>query len=262
MTEIEHDIAYGTQGQTLDIYRGDGSAGTVIVLHGGGWYKGDKAKDADLGQAFADAGYVAVVPNYRLAPAATFPAQIDDVLAVLDWVRISLTDADVERVAVFGSSAGGNLAMELAARRGIPAAIWSGLIDLAGTMTLTEGVEPQRPADADPDVQSAPSATINQGGRDDPLYRWAVLNLLGDDTSRLADATVLDRITDQTGPVLLVNSLDELVPAVEVVATQRALIEAGIPHETIILAGQRHAKGYKDDVWAETLQFLSRALAR
>lgn len=58
--------------------------------------------------------------EYRLSGEATFPAQIDDVEAVLRWLREHGTElgADPERVGIAGYSAGAHLAALAAARFG------------------------------------------------------------------------------------------------------------------------------------------------
>ena len=59
---------------------------------------------------------VGIAVNYRLAPAAVYPAQLDDVRAALAYVRAhaSRYKIDPTRVGALGSSAGGHLAALLA----------------------------------------------------------------------------------------------------------------------------------------------------
>ncbi len=74
----------------LDLYRpeSEGQVPAVIYLHGGGWGRGDKADDAQTRLQPAAAHGIAVLSvNYRLAPAAVYPAQIHDVKAAIRWTR-------------------------------------------------------------------------------------------------------------------------------------------------------------------------------
>ena len=54
-------------------------------------------------------GFAVVNANYRLVPSVSFPAQLADAMAVLDWIRDHGAEygLDAERVCVTGDSAGG-----------------------------------------------------------------------------------------------------------------------------------------------------------
>ncbi len=86
------------------------------MIHGGAWSAGDKWNMRDHARQLAQAGYVAISINYRLAPQFKYPAQIDDCRAGLRWVH-QVADQykiDTSRLAVYGYSAGGHLAALLA----------------------------------------------------------------------------------------------------------------------------------------------------
>ena len=61
---------------------------------------------------FVRRGWIAVVPNYRLAPRHPWPAHIEDVTRALGWVKknVATHGGDPERVVIAGASAGGQLA--------------------------------------------------------------------------------------------------------------------------------------------------------
>ncbi len=86
------------------------NAPLVINIHGGGFVSGGRDRDNHRAAAFA-AGVPCVVLSveYRLAPKAVFPAQIEDCLAVLAWVYEHAVEigVDRERIALLGTSAGG-----------------------------------------------------------------------------------------------------------------------------------------------------------
>ena len=101
-----------------DIYRPDNDQVVpgVLMIHGGAWSAGDKWNMRDHARQLAQAGYVAISINYRLAPQFKYPAQIDDCRAALRWVHRVATEykIDTGRLAVYGYSAGGHLAGLLA----------------------------------------------------------------------------------------------------------------------------------------------------
>jgi triacylglycerol lipase len=84
---IRSDLAYGPDARhRADVYVPDRAAAPMLVfVPGGGFVGGDKSRYAALGSFFARAGYLTVIANYRLAPAAPFPAGSDDVDALLLW---------------------------------------------------------------------------------------------------------------------------------------------------------------------------------
>ena len=86
----------------------------VLYIHGGAFHTGDKAGGhlAPIRDAALRRGYAVASVNYRLTHEATFPAQINDVKAAIRWLKknASRHDLDPTRIAVWGSSAGGNLA--------------------------------------------------------------------------------------------------------------------------------------------------------
>jgi acetyl esterase/lipase len=102
--------------QRLDVWRMSTTplhAPVVLYVHGGSWIMGDKREQGrPMLHEFVRRGWIAVVPNYRLAPRHPWPAQIQDVTRALGWVKknIATYGGDPERVVVSGGSAGGHLA--------------------------------------------------------------------------------------------------------------------------------------------------------
>jgi acetyl esterase/lipase len=89
----------------------------VIYLHGGSLIGGSREKliqkNFPLKDMFLEAGYIVVSIDYRLAPETKLPAMVSDVEDAIRWVRErgpALFNADPNRIAVWGSSAGGYLA--------------------------------------------------------------------------------------------------------------------------------------------------------
>jgi acetyl esterase/lipase len=99
----------------LDLYRPAGASGrvpVVIFLHGGGWSGGTRTTGPDFKRFFAADGFAMVSIEYRLAPAITFPSNVEDVKTAVRWVRANADrfDLDAARIGLWGTSAGGHLA--------------------------------------------------------------------------------------------------------------------------------------------------------
>ncbi len=99
---------------SLDFYRAAGSAKVpcVIVVHGGGWDNGTREEIAHFNHWLARTGYAVAAIDYRLAPKAVWPAQRDDVLAAIAFLKANAArlGIDATKLVLFGRSAGGNIA--------------------------------------------------------------------------------------------------------------------------------------------------------
>ena len=96
---------------------GSGPFPTLVWFHGGGWVVGDlDTVDATARRLTVGVGCVVVSVDYRLAPESKFPGAADDCYAATVWTaqNASQLNADPNRVAIGGESAGGNLAAVVA----------------------------------------------------------------------------------------------------------------------------------------------------
>ncbi len=120
--EVLHDLAYrdtGLVAHRLDVYRPRESTGplpVVLYMHGGGFRILSKDTHWLMGLAFARRGYLVLNINYRLAPAAPFPAALEDAAAAFEWTvhNVERLGGDPSRLVLAGESAGANLAAALA----------------------------------------------------------------------------------------------------------------------------------------------------
>ena len=95
----------------------------VIWIHGGGWKNGDKGSGhrPDRLPALVETGrFAGATIAYRLSGEAKWPAQIHDCKAAIRWLRGNAEKygIDPNRIAVWGSSAGGHLVSMLGSSGG------------------------------------------------------------------------------------------------------------------------------------------------
>ena len=108
------DKSYGVDPlQKLDIYRPKGSNLPIAVfVHGGGFTRGDKNEAGriygNVPAYFARHGILALNANYRLAPQVQWPAQAQDVGAIVRWLKKNATHygGNPNHIVLVGHSAG------------------------------------------------------------------------------------------------------------------------------------------------------------
>ena len=123
---VEYDYTSpGGWRNTLDLYMPDElhpGTPTVLFIHGGGWYSGDKTDMVELLSPLVEAGYAAVSCNYTLSVdvSPSYPQAVHDVKAVVRWIRDDGADLGLSStIAVCGPSAGGHLTEMLATTSGV-----------------------------------------------------------------------------------------------------------------------------------------------
>jgi acetyl esterase/lipase len=120
MADLQRTETYAVRGDCrlqADVFvpAAGGPRPVVVWLHGGALIMGHRRS---LGAAqrdrYLNAGYAVVAIDYRLAPETQLPGIIEDLRDAFRWVRESgpgLFQADPERTAAVGHSAGGYLAL-------------------------------------------------------------------------------------------------------------------------------------------------------
>lgn len=101
----------------LDLYVPDNDEPMplLVLIHGGGFVSGDSQSRQCrfMYQYFRNQGYACASVNYRLAQEAAFPGAIEDVKAAIRFLRANAAEYgyDPDKIAVWGESAGGYLAV-------------------------------------------------------------------------------------------------------------------------------------------------------
>jgi acetyl esterase/lipase len=110
--------------QTMDIVRPKepGKHPVVLAIHGGGFRAGSRKGYQATCAALAGHGYVCATADYRLAPAAPFPAAVYDVKAAVRYLRAHAEELGIDpaKIGVMGGSAGGHLALFLGVTGNVP----------------------------------------------------------------------------------------------------------------------------------------------
>ena len=121
MTTLAYGNLPGFRPLTLDLYNPPGKSyprPALLFVHGGGWFRGDSRHAGTFGDfpgllaSLAARGYVVASIDYRLSGEAHFPAALQDVKSAIRWLRAHASDYNVDdtRIAIWGASAGGQLA--------------------------------------------------------------------------------------------------------------------------------------------------------
>jgi acetyl esterase/lipase len=139
-----------------------------VQLYGGAWQGGSPEDNASFASWFASKGYVVVAADYRHAPEARWPAQIEDVRSALTWIaaHASEYEADPSRLGLIGRSAGAQLALVAGYQPGVVPV--HAIVSFYGPTDLVAGWrQPPRP---DPlDVRDVLETYL--GGTPDTLSR-------------------------------------------------------------------------------------------
>lgn len=118
---IIYDIEFANvDGQSikLDLYSPIGIKEPVPVLlwiHGGAYTGGDKANAGKYAWLFAENGIAVASVNYRLAPGAIYPSQVNDVKGAIRFLRANTKryNLDANHIGILGTSAGGSIACQI-----------------------------------------------------------------------------------------------------------------------------------------------------
>jgi len=182
---IRRDVAYGPdEDQRFDVYARPGTKGAPVILlvHGGGWARGDKAAGRVVDNKVAHwlpKGFAIVAVNYRMFPKIDPVEQARDVARALAAAQKQAArwGGDPHKFILLGHSAGAHLIALLATAPGLAAEqgaqpwlgavlLDSGALDVPGIMTHRHPPLYDRAFGSDPIywAASSPFHQLNRGG--------------------------------------------------------------------------------------------------
>jgi len=237
----------------LDLHRpaGKGLAPVLVVLHGGGWARGERPKSWTGLRSFVEAGYAIVSVQYRLSGTAQAPAAVQDARCAMAWVarEADRHQLDPRRIVVMGTSAGAHLAL------------MAGMLGNKSDLDLPVcGAVPRAAAILD---FYGPSDL-----RPESLGQWrspSVTKWIGEGPGAAALAARMSPLTlvrKGQPPVFIVHGdADDVVPIQSSQQLKAALDRARVPSEFHTLPGGGHGKfgaEVQARLYADALRFLGR----
>ncbi len=240
--EAHPDLVYARYGQRemqLDLWKPKSTSQplpAIICIHGGGWYKGERASMANLAQALAAKGFVTATISYRLSGEAKFPAAIQDCKAAVRFLRANAAKFGINAnaIGVTGLSAGGHLAALLTTSGGVKELEGDG-----GHADQSSAVQAGIAMGAQSDLESARIGELSSKP-DDPFYR----TFLGDSQAKVPQTYALAsprHHLDKADPSLLfmTGELDD--PSTHADEARADLAKLTIPTGLTIIPQAPHA---------------------
>lgn len=234
--EIKEVVVFGHTGErdlACDIFIPPASKRNgigVLLVHGGGWVRGDRTQLRGYGVLLGRLGYTCVASEYRLSGEAKHPAALHDVKAALRYMHAEREALQIDegKIVVSGNSAGAHLALMLAATQRDPAFEGEGgNPDAATTMGAVIAIYPP-----------------TRMSKDDKPLGGMVREYLGPDAGieeALAASPLHVAHADFPPTLLIHGNADEIVPVKDSQLMYEALINEGVTTEMHIFAGAKHA---------------------
>jgi acetyl esterase/lipase len=226
------DIIYCTPDnspQAMDVYFPDagGPWPVLVYVHGGSWMHGDKTEAGMFASMMTAQGYLVVSINYRLYPAAQFPAMIQDVKCAVRSLRANAAqyNLDPKRVGAVGVSAGGHL------------------VGLLGTTDASAGWDVGEYLDQSSRVQAVIAmAGVMDLSRNFPNADIEAMKRIGFGEYNVMEASPISHVTPDDPPFLLIHGdRDELVPVEQSQLMYDRLTQENVPAQLVIVQNARHS---------------------
>jgi acetyl esterase/lipase len=246
---------------SVRIYRPAGASSTlpgIYYIHGGGMILGNVAgEDPAASRLCEQVGAVVVSVEYRLAPEDPHPAQAEDCYAGLVWMAKETAElgVDPDRIAIYGASAGGGLAIAtalLARDRGGPA--------LRFMMPIYPMID-----DRNETASSQEITDIGIWDRAGNVEAWAWY-LGGKPADQYAAPARAEDVSGLPPTFIDVGTVDLFRD--EDIAFAQRLMQAGVPCELHVYPGSYHAaETFAPDaalsrrIWDTRIEALRRAVA-
>jgi acetyl esterase/lipase len=222
----------------------------VVVVHGGSWGAGARSDFPRWDWWLAGEGFAVFDVDYRLAPQPNWRTATGDVKCAVGWVRENARrfNVDPQRVALYGRSAGGHLALLAAYSAGSTELPPSCAVADAGAQAVVSfyGVT---------DLVWAYAHPANQRVIDGPETLRRFTGGAPDDAAdvyRLASPA--SYVNGSTTPTLLFHGgRDQLVRTENMDLLAARLEAAGVPYDCVRLAYAQHGFDYNFDGWGSQI---------
>ncbi len=236
-------VPYATEhpAQRLDVYvaKSDEAKPVMIFYHGGGWRAGSKSRVPGFLRRAVEQGWLSVVAvEYRFTNVATHPAQVNDCLRAIQFIRHKAKkwNIDAERMGATGGSAGGHLSMYVA---------------------LHDDIANPNAADPVAQLSSRVSCAVPFAGPTDwsllktiehkhPAYRQLIGHTPGTpvdemDAKRMTNVSPISHVSADDPPVMVVHGdSDAIVPYIHATEMVEALKAVQVETELVTLKGGGH----------------------
>ncbi len=237
------DVAYDDDhaSQCVDVYlaKSDAPTPAMIYIHGGGWRAGSKKSVPAWLKALVAEGKLSVVAvEYRFTDVATHPAQVNDCLRAIQFVRLNAQkwNIDPKRLGVTGGSAGGHLSAYVA------------LHDDAANAKSDDPVQRQSSRVACAVSFAGPTdwTLLSSIKHDHPAYRQLIGYKPGTpaaelDASLVKDVSPISFVSKDDPPIMQVHGdKDDIVPLKHASKLHEKLQSAGVKTELVVIPGGNH----------------------
>lgn len=247
--------------QKLDLYlpakaSGEEPLPLVCWIHGGGWRNGDKANAGRVTRLVSSGKFAAASIGYRLTDESEWPGQIHDCKAAIRYLRANAEThgIDPDRIAVWGSSAGGHLVAMLGVTGDVDhlegeigphpevSSEVKCVVDYFGPTELLKMNE--QGSTMDHDAADSPEGLLVGGA-------------IQENPEKARDASPIHHVTADDEPILIVHGTEDgLVPFQQSVDFKKELNEAGVEATLVTVDGGGHGRGFPPVVEQRVHQFL------
>ncbi len=181
---FNYEPAVGSALTTYTVTRppGTGKLPAVLLIHGGGWQKGNPEQMERFTPHILGSGWAVINAGYRLAPDAIWPAQREDMHALFADIsqRADALGIDATRIAVLGYSAGAHLGLVAGTDpnprvpRPVALALGAGPYDLRNYTgsPLVRTFLGGPPSIVGPEIYADASPLLDVDGQTPPTYLW------------------------------------------------------------------------------------------
>jgi len=230
----------------------------VIAIYGSAWFANDLKNQPmqSVGRSLLENGFAVVTPNHRSSRDAIYPAQINDIKAVIRFVRANAAKYQLHTsfIGITGGSSGGHLAA------------------LAGT---TGQIKQYKLNDISMDIEGNVGPYTSYSSEVDAVVDWfgpsdflkmdscgSIMvhnapdspesSLLGgpiqENVDRCALANPITYVDPNDPPFLLLHGdSDQLVPHCQSELLYKALQKAGVPSQYFLVPGGKHVEGMMEE---------------